>query len=160
MINDFILLTFMFFGVFGALIVVTTNNHVNLCLGYLILIIGLSGVIFTLNSLNISIILLLLHTITIVIIITFGIFACGFKVIINNNKDRLISLIAFFSGILLFLVLTMALLKNNFSIINNISYSQTIGYLFTQKYVVLFEIIAITMLIAITGTVFVLKRRE
>lgn len=159
MINDIILILFMFASILGSLIIVSTNNHINLCLGYLTAIFGISGVLFTLNSNSISIILLLLHTITVILIISFGIFACGFKIKIETRKDRFVSLISFLSGSLLFIVLIITLLKNNFQIIHSISYSQSLGYLLTQKYVVLFELIAISIFIAITGSVFILRRR-
>jgi NADH:ubiquinone oxidoreductase subunit 6 (subunit J) len=159
MINDIILILFMFAGILGSLIIVSTNNHINLCLGYLSAIFGISGVLFTLNSNSISIILLLLHTITVILIISFGIFACGFKIKIETRKDTFVSLISFLSGSLLFIVLIITLLKNNFQIIHSISYSQSLGSLLTQKYVVLFELIAISIFIAITGSVFILRRR-
>ncbi len=158
--EDLLIIIYMLFSVAGSTVVVNSKNHIHMSIGYVAVISGISGLLFHLNAGIISLILLLIHTISVVLILSFGIFACGFKVLVIKTKDRFAKICGIISATLLFIVMSIILLNNNFTIINQVNSYKLIGELLTEKYFLLFELIAISILVAVTGSVIVLRRRK
>ncbi|MCP3925347.1 MAG: hypothetical protein GY714_22465 [Desulfobacterales bacterium] len=157
--NDLIIIIYMLFSVAGSIVVVNSKNHIHMSIGYIAVISGITGIMFYINAGIIALILLLIHTISVVLIISFGIFACGFQVIVIKTKERFAKICGFLSATILFLVMTMILLKNDFIIINQMNSYKLFGELLTEKYFLLLELIALSILIAVTGSVIVLRKR-